>query len=1040
MPVFLFTDIEGSTQLWERHGAAMSRALARHDELLAELVAAHGGRVIKHLGDGVFAVFEGGGPLACALEIQRRVAGEDFGEVGELRVRVAIHAGEAERRGEDFLGPVINRASRLLSAGWGGQILLTPAAAEGCPTPPEAELDDLGVHRLKDLSSPQRILGLRHPDLPRRDFPALRTLDSKPHNLPAQSTPFVGREDELARIAELLTSPGCRLLTLLGPGGIGKTRLALQAAAERIEDFADGVWFVALAPLASPEFIVSTVAEALRFHFGGREDPQAQLLRYLAGRELLLVMDNFEHLLDGAPLLGEILARGPEVKILATSRERLNLHAECAFEVGGLDLPPRPTERDDDAYDAVQLFVACALRVAPGVEFREPDLATAGEICRRVGGMPLGIELAASWTRTLGVAEILGEIETSLDFLETSLRDVPERHRSLRGVFDYSWNLLDEGERAVLPRLTLFRGGFDRRAAAEIAGADLRRLTSLADKSLVRTGEDGRYELHELVRAFGGERLAADPDALRETRDRFRAYYARFLQEHRGRGEENLAALGLDMANIGQAWLWSLEERDLELAGACVDPLYSYFDASSFHRDGLEVFRRALEHVGPGDGEIHLALLWRLGFFEYRLGHLRRAAELLAECEPRVDELSSAGDRSRVVFLIGAVAMRTADYAKAEETWSRSLRLAEESGDDRRVGHILSALGDLANARGEYARGRELCLDGLKLLRRTSDTYHISSSLITLGDIAFRVGDYRESERLFKESLDTALATGEQWTVALARSGLGEVYAETGGFDLAERELAASVEVFTGVESLWGVIINRFSQGKVALARGDCDEARRLFADTLEKADETAYPEGRAFGHWGLGWTSLELGDAAAARGRFEKGLAVAREMNDPLTTGWCLVGLGEAAVREGDYEGAAGRFAEALELADARGMRGVRVDALLGRGRLLRAKGERGDAAADLRLALETARETDKLPAACEALLETAGLLAEGGGAERAVEILAFLADRPEAPERVRVAVQRNLLVLESELGGEDFRSTLERGRALTWDGLGTV
>jgi predicted ATPase/class 3 adenylate cyclase len=1040
MPVFLFTDIEGSTQLWERHGAAMSRALARHDALLAELVAAHGGRVIKHLGDGVFAVFEDGEPLACALEIQRRVAGEDFGEVGGLRVRVAIHAGDAERRGADFLGPVINRTSRLLSAGWGGQILLTPDAAEGCPPPPGTELEDLGVHRLKDLSSPQRILALRHPDLPQRDFPALRTLDSKPHNLPAQTTPFVGREDELARLALLLTSPGCRLLTLLGPGGIGKTRLALQAAAERIEDYADGVWFVALAPLASPEFIVSTIAEALRFHFGGREDPQAQLLRYLAGRQLLLVMDNFEHLLDGAPLLGEILQRSPEVRILTTSRERLNLHAECAFEVGGLNLPPRPTQSDDAAYDAVQLFVACSKRVAPGARIREEDLDTVGEICRRMGGMPLGIELAASWTRTLGVGEILTEIDSSLDFLETSLRDAPERHRSLRGVFDYSWNLLDERERAVLPRLTLFLGGFDRKAAAEITGADLRLLASLADKSLLRTGEDGRYELHELVRAFGGERLAADPDALRETRSRFRAHYAEVLREHRGRAEENLAAIGREIANIGQAWLWSLEERDLELAAACVNPLYAYFDFTSFYRDGLEVFRRALEHVGPGDGEIYLALLWRLGFFEYRLGHMRRAAELMAECEPRVDELSSPGDRSRVVFLIGAVAMRTADYAKAEEMWRRGLRLAEETGDGRRVGHILAALGDLANARGEYAKGRELCLDGLALLRQTADTFNISSTLITLGDIAFRTGDYPEAERLFKESLDAALTTGEQWTVALARSGLGEVYAETGEYDLAERQLTASVEVFSGVESLWGVIINKFSLGKVALARGDCDEARRLFADTLEKSDETSYPEGRVYGHWGLGWTSLEQGDAAAARGRFERGLAVAREMNDPLTAGWCLVGLGEAAVREGDFDGAAGCFADALELADARGVRGTLVDARLGLARLLRARGERGDAGGHLRRALETARETNKLPAACEVLLETAGILAEEGEAERAGELYAFLADRPEAPERTRVAARRNLSALESGLDGKAYRSALERGRALTWDGAGTV
>ncbi|MGB9724492.1 MAG: ATP-binding protein, partial [Chloroflexia bacterium] len=404
MYVFLFTDIEDSTRLWEKYPTQMDRILARHDAILEREISHHGGRIIKHTGDGIFAVFERGRPLHCALEIQKALAREDWGEVRELRIRIALHAGEALCRGEDYFGPTVNRTARLLSSGWGGQVLFTPEVLRVAPLPEDASVHDLGFHFFKDLGEPQQIYELEHPELPRRDFPPLRSLSAHPHNLPVQPTPFVGREKELAQVLSLLDYPHCRLLTLVGPGGVGKTRLALQAAAEKVENFSHGVYFVPLAALASPEFLVSAIADALRFSFYGPEEPQTQLASYLREKRMLLVLDNFEHLLAGAGRVAELLQAAPEVKVMATSREALRLHGEWVFPLGGLE---RPAEEEEEVerYAAVQLFLQGARRARPDFLLSAEDRPAVVRICRLVEGLPLGIELASSWVRVLSCGE-----------------------------------------------------------------------------------------------------------------------------------------------------------------------------------------------------------------------------------------------------------------------------------------------------------------------------------------------------------------------------------------------------------------------------------------------------------------------------------------------------------------------------------------------------------------------------------------------------------------------------------------------------------
>ena len=458
MPTFLYTDIEGSTQLWEKHGQAMGAVLDRHDELLMNCLEQWGGEHVKNTGDGMMVVFHGhdAKPLECALAMQRQMADEQWPVIDELRIRIAVHAGPADYRADDYFGPVVNRVARLMSTAWGGQIILTPEVTEITSLPDKATLQDLGVHLLKDLSEPQQVLGLIHGDLALQEFPALRSMSSQPNNLPRQPTPLVGREEELVAIADLLAKPDCRLLTLVAPGGMGKTRLGLQAAADQIDIFRHGVYFVPLAGATSPDNIPANIANALKLSFYGVEDLESQLHNFLSEKQLLLLLDNFEHLVDGAGTVAKILTVAPKVKILVTSRRQLRLQAEWAYDVPGLPVPENRSLVSAAGYGAVELFLQVARRVQPGFKPTTEDLRAIIRVCRLVDGMPLALELAAAWVKAMSPLEIADEIKQDLDLLVTELQDIPLRQRSVRAIFEHSWHELSKAEQASFASLSVF--------------------------------------------------------------------------------------------------------------------------------------------------------------------------------------------------------------------------------------------------------------------------------------------------------------------------------------------------------------------------------------------------------------------------------------------------------------------------------------------------------------------------------------------------------------------------------------------------------
>ncbi len=542
---FLFTDVEGSTRLWEAHPGAIRAALARHDALIEQAVERHGGRGVRPrgAGDSRFAVFaRATDAVASAAAIQGALHAEPWPPETPLRVRLALHTGEADLRAGDYYGSAVNRAARLRGIAHGGQALLSQAVYDLVrdALPVGVAVRDLGEHRLSDLARPERVYHLLAPDLP-ADFPPLRTLDALPHNLPLQLTSFVGREQELGEVAALLGAH--RLLTLTGPGGTGKTRLALQAAADALEAYPDGVWLAELAALAGPALVPQAVAAAV----GAREEPGrplgATLTDALRPKRVLVLLDNCEHLLDACARLADTLLRAcPHVRVLATSREALGTAGETTWRVPSLALPDPdrlgPLEQVTH-YDAVRLFTDRAVAVQPAFRVTAANAPAVARICARLDGIPLALELAAARIRLLPPAQLLGRLEDRFRLLTGGSRTALERHQTLRAAVVWSHALLREPERALFARLAVFAGGWTLEAAEAVctrdagdagdglaAGEVLGFLSGLVDKSLVQaetSGEAARYHLLETIRLFAWERLR-DAGAAEAARDRHAAW------------------------------------------------------------------------------------------------------------------------------------------------------------------------------------------------------------------------------------------------------------------------------------------------------------------------------------------------------------------------------------------------------------------------------------------------------------------------------------------------------------------------------------
>jgi predicted ATPase/DNA-binding SARP family transcriptional activator len=680
-----------------------------------------------------------------------------------------------------------------------------------------------------------------------------------PHNLPPQMTSLLGREGELHRLTEHLADPNCRLLTMTGLGGIGKTRLALQAAQEHLEEFLHGVYFVPLAALSSDEFLAPTIADALSLSLSGEEAPPAQLLNYLREKEILLVLDGFEHLLSAPPaeknaldFLLEILKAAPEIKIIVTSRQRLNLQAEWVFRVRGLAFPKKAPNAGLDAegmenYSAVQLFCRRARRLNHEFSLSDATKPAVGRICRLVEGMPLGLELAAASIATLTCEQIADQLERSLDTLATTMRDVPERHRSMQAVFEHSWHLLDEAERRVFRQLTVFQGGFTAQAARQVAQASPKVLSALIDKSLLRQDISGRYEIHELLRQYAAGKLAGYPTEKETALERYCDYYADFLRQKAAPLQVNfqpeaLAEIGLEIENIRAGWQSAIDQANLAAVESCLESLYLFYWARNWYDEGRQVFAQAesLARTAGHHDSLLLAKIWtRQAEFDAWLSHYDQAKVRLQKSIQVCRTLQERDELALASELLGRVHYSQGEYVLAKEHYEQSLALYRQTDNKAGLAQTLNSLANVTcDLSADYGRAQALHAESLALARQIGDQFGIAKALINQGVTAQELGNYVQAQRLYRESLEVYRGLDYRHGQSAALNYLGQVASLTGEHGEAMTFLRQSFELSQETGDRHSMANCRQQLGNVACRMGAYPEAKAYFAEALSLAME----------------------------------------------------------------------------------------------------------------------------------------------------------------------------------------------------------
>jgi predicted ATPase/DNA-binding SARP family transcriptional activator len=673
------------------------------------------------------------------------------------------------------------------------------------------------------------------------------------HNLPAQTTSFEGREAELAEIDQLLSNPSCRLLTLVGPGGIGKTRLALEAAGRRATSYRDEVYFVPLAHVPSPEFVVPSVASVLRFTPDTTTsdlDPLTQLLDYLGERAVLLVMDSFEHLVEGSSVLADILEHAPNVRLLVTSRERLGLRGEWVKEVQGMKYPANGHEGSIEAFGALKLFLARARQSDSGFVLSAAVRPHVQRICRLVEGMPLGIELAAAWVPVLSCQEIASEIQQGMDILTMPHRGLPDRHRSVRAAFDHSWKLLTEEAKAGFRKLSVFRGGLSRQAAAEVAGADLGLLSELVTKSLLRRNAQGRYEIHELLRQYASEQLDALPEEKGEVEERHSRFFVRFLSARESgifgeRLREIKHEIRAELQNVEAAVLWAAAHRSEAEARDALAHLNAFYLVQGWF-EGKSAFARLVQDLQAAqgsekdedapDGVPVLTAMAYQAMYGSLLGDVEAAEEILQRCLPSFRALGVSRELAASYFARGVTTFYRGDFDRSQESFAQCIAVARASQAEQWVAHGLMWLGWVVCELADYAAAEARYEESYAIYKEQGSLWGMAFVLSKLGLAADAQHDCARARRYHEEALQILARTGDRAGKAYTMSRLSLTAYNEGKYVEAHEVGRRGYELFEELGHRWGMGASLCRIGFAALGLGRRSEARNCFDQARELA------------------------------------------------------------------------------------------------------------------------------------------------------------------------------------------------------------
>jgi predicted ATPase/class 3 adenylate cyclase/DNA-binding CsgD family transcriptional regulator len=1014
---FLLTDIEGSSRLWEADDRAMSAAVARHYEILDDAVGRHNGvrPVEQGEGDSVVAAFSrASDAVAAALEAQRAFAAEQWPVAAEVRVRIALHTGEAQLRDEgNYFGAAVGRCARLRSIGHGGQTLLSQSTCDLVldRLPEESSLVDLGEHRLRDLTRPEHVWQLCHAGLP-GDFPPLNSLDAVPNNLPLQLTSFIGREAEIAEIRRLLSSS--RILTLTGSGGCGKTRLALQIAAEALEDNSDGAWWADLAPVSDPDLVPAAVAAALSIREVPSQNFTETIRNQLRDRRLLIVLDNCEHLISACSSFAEVLLLAcPSVTFLATSREPLGLPGETAWRVPSLSLPSEKDHASIDALnqcEAVRLFIDRALKSRPNFQVTNENAPAVAHICQRLDGIPLAIELAAARARVLTPAQIAEGLADRFVLLTGGARTALPRQRTLEASVAWSHDLLSEPERIVFRRLSVFVGGFTLDAAEAVCAGDgieevhvLDLLSQLVDRSLVQMEEEGaaaRFRLLETIRDYGRHKLSDSGEGA-AVRTRHLDYYLALAE----RAEPELERAGL--------WVWAdrLDKEHDNLRAAMDWSLHSE-QAGKAQRLPGTLFHFWVVRNGVNEG--------------------RRRVEAALQ--------AGAGDpaaRAKALGTASGLAVWALDLVAAFTYGEELLVLGRDAADLRIIGRALMFLG-WRSVFADPPAAQPLLEEAVAAATEAGDTWYMSQSRIGLGFMEMQAGNFLAARQHLRQGRAIAREAGDYLNTRESLIWLGWTAVFLGELPEAESSVDEALVLVREMRDSWWTCYALLIKALVAVQRGNYGPARDLYDECLKMAGDDGNAPGIGAGLSWLGCLEYTQGELEAATAHLEEGLALARELEFNWLIANCLVFLAWVAGARGDGQAAKAHLEEAFAIA-----RTSQLPWALGRALLIEAKfdGAEGDldgAEGSQHEALGVFAETSDTPGVIDALEALAGTAAVRESHHEAARLAGAAGSLRQTIDYARFPIQKeeyeaDIAAIRAALGDEAFEQAWAEGAALS-------
>ncbi len=848
-PIFLIADIERAPLFWAQAGVIKDNFLTTYQDIFKEVSKRFGGHILQRSEDNITVLFENGQPLDCAVTIHLKVSKADWGEAGPPNIRMVLYSTAVGDGNYNNFALLTRAASNLLSISWGGQIIFSERTLSVLELPPGSRIRDLGFHPLKEIEGPVHVYEVLHPHLPSIDHPPLQSGSNQSMTFPTLTPAFIGRDAELNQLAHLLDSPDYRIVSLVGPGGVGKTRLAVQFVTQIAADFPDGIYFISLAPIQDPDLIPIVLADALKFSFYGPQNHLDQLGDYLHRMNALLVFDNFEHLrLEGIKFLAFLLSKTHQLKIIVTTRERLNMVAETILEVSGLPVPSTGQTENIESYSSIKLFLQNVHRISPMFSF-ENNASAIIRICQLVNGLPLGIILASSWVRVYGCPQIIEEIKNNIDFLATSAPDIIPRHRSLRAVFDHSWQLLSEDQQRILCHLSIFCSSFTAHAAFQICAATPLILTTFLDKSLLHHRTD-RYEMLDTFRQYAFSKLVAIGEEYVTTKAKFCDYYVDFcMQKHQeintSDQRQAIDEMISEVENIRTAWIWMIESDSWDMVKKIKDPLLTFNVMTANFIQGREFFRLALNKLNElNDSSLELihAYMQQLeAWMTIKIGFITEGVHSLSACIEIFRSHNSATDLAMTLMILADAHRILGNLHQAKQIIDEALDIFHEPCSPTSnyivavTAHSQSILGTIYIELGDFEQAKAHLQASLAIHHRIGTNYGTIHSLLGLAKLAYLQGDFTQSRDLYEQTLDTATAIYDQHGMVVIHNNLGAVYEDMGYITESYHHVLIALQLckVTGDRRLNAVILNNLAYHQVKFLDLPA-EAIRTYHESIE--------------------------------------------------------------------------------------------------------------------------------------------------------------------------------------------------------------